>query len=67
MNRKIAENEGLLTANAALLTVDSISEAERIAIRSQITADTQRIAADTQRLTALEGRLELRLQQQSSE
>jgi hypothetical protein len=48
-----------IEANKALLTAGAISEAERIAIRSQIVADTQR-------LTELERRMELRLQQQSS-
>ena len=53
VKRKIEGNESLLAAGL-------ISVEERIAIRGQIVADTNR-------LTALEERRELRLQQQSSE
>jgi hypothetical protein len=63
LNRKIDALEQKIAANEAKVDAGTLSEAERVAIRQQISTDTARLTALEQRRE----RLEQQLQQQAGE
>ena len=64
LNRKIDALEQEIVANKAKVDAGTFSEAERVAIRQQISTDTTLLTTLSTRLTALEERRETQLQQQ---